>query len=308
MSRKLPPLNAIRAFEAAARHGSITKAAEELHVTQSAVSHQVKALEDWLQMALFRRSGRVLKLTDAGEYYADTLGIALDQMARATRRLQTMDARSGWLTVHCMPSFATKWLVPRLGAFRKSHEGIDVWINTTDIFIENDLRFNGFPFDEDIDVFIAYGDGRWDGVHAVRFMEEVIFPVCSPALLSGEKPLRKPADLKEHTLLHDDLPEDWNVWLAAADVTGIDPEKGPGFDDSSMVLQAAAAGQGVALGRSVLVEEDLQSGRLIKPFDLILPTDNAYYVVAPEGGEDAPKIVAFRNWLLQQSSGSGPAT
>lgn len=299
MSRKLPPLNALRAFEAAARLKSVSRAADELNVTQGAVSHQIKTLEDWAGVELLRRSGRGIALTDAGERYAVALGPALDQVDLATRRLLASDPRKGWLTVSTMPSFAAKWLVPRLSGFRARHPEIDVWLATWWNFTD-DETLNAFT-DSDVDLAILYGDGAWRSVAAMRVMEEELFPVCSPAYLA-QHPMRTPADLARATLLHDEMRQDWRLWLKAAGAGGVDPERGPGFDDSALLIQAAMAGMGVALGRSALVAADLAAGLLVAPFDFRLKADLAYYLIGRPGTENLPKIKAFRDWLMSEAA------
>ncbi|MFQ5955784.1 MAG: transcriptional regulator GcvA [Kiloniellales bacterium] len=292
MARRLPPLNALRAFEAAARHLSFTRAAQELNVTQAAVSHQVKALEARLGIALFRRLNRALMLTEAGQAYLPAVRDAFDAIAEATRHLEA-HRTGGVLTVTTLISFAAKWLVPRLGRFRAGHPDLDVRLTTSDQLVD-------FSRD-DVDLGIRYGRGQYPGLHAVRFLTEDIFPVCSPALLAGDSPLASPADLRHHTLLHDDMREDWRMWLLAAGVDGLDPTRGPAFSHSNLVIQAAVEGQGVTLGRGALVAEDLAAGRLVKPFAISLPAEFAYYIVAPEATAGQPKIVAFRDWLLEEA-------
>jgi LysR family transcriptional regulator, glycine cleavage system transcriptional activator len=293
MSRRLPPLNALRAFEAAARHLSFTRAAEELYVTQAAVSHQVKALEAWLGTPLFRRKNRNLFLTEAGQSYAGPLGQAFDQIDTATIRLGTLDT-SGTLTVSVLPSIAAKWLVPRMRGFREKYPDIDVRLSPS-------THLTDFSR-EAVDVVLRYGRGDWAGMRSDQFLTEDIFPVCSPDLLDGSHPLRSPADLRHHTLLHDDYFEDWTRWLLAAGITDIDSESGPVYEDSSNLLQAAIAGEGVALGRSALAADDLAAGRLVKVFDISLPVEYAYYVVAPEASADRPKVAAFRDWVIETAA------
>ncbi|MDP6708403.1 MAG: transcriptional regulator GcvA [Alphaproteobacteria bacterium] len=291
--RRLPPLNALRAFEAAARHLSFTRAADELAVTQAAVSHQVKALEGWLGLKLFDRQNRTIYLTRNGQAYLPAVREAFDILAEATRRLAGQEAR-GVLSVSAVPSFAAKWLVPRLADFRRRHPEIDVRISANDRLID-------FARD-DVDLAIRMGNGEWPGLAAVFFMDEDLFPVCAPALLEGPHPLRRPEDLAHHTLLHDDMRQDWRTWLTAAGVEGIDPEPGPGFTDSSMVIQAAVEGQGVALGRSALASSDLAAGRLVKPFEVRLPASFAYYIVYPAAAAEQPKVKAFTDWLLETAA------
>ncbi len=293
LRRRLPPLNALRAFEAAARHLSFTRAADELAVTQAAVSHQVKALEEWLGLKLFDRQNRTIYLTRGGQAYLPAVREALDGLAEATRRLTQQDSR-GALTVSAVPSFAAKWLVPHLTDFRRRQPEIDVRISANDRLIDFAR--------EDVDLAIRMGGGDWPGLTAIWFMDEDLFPVCSPALLQGPYPLERPEDLAHQTLLHDDMRQDWTMWLRAAGVEGVDPEPGPGYTDSSMVIQAAVEGQGVALGRSALAAGDLAAGRLVKPFEVRLPASFAYYVVFPPAQAEQPKVKAFTDWLLETAA------
>jgi LysR family glycine cleavage system transcriptional activator len=292
MVDRLPSLNAMRAFEAAARHLSFSRAADELHVTKAAVSHQVKALEDELGLPLFRRLNRALMLTDAGQTLYPAVSEALAIMGTAVARLKRQD-QAGGLTVTMLDSFAAIWLVPRLGRFRTLHPEIDVRISTSD----DSVDFS----QSDVDLAIRYGAGRWPGVHAERIMTEEIFPVCAPALLERGPRLEKPADLNNHTLLHDYGLETWRRWLTAVGATDVDAERGPHYHHSNLVLQAAEQGDGVALARSVLAADALASGRLVRPFDIILPAEYAYYVVCPPDHLKRPKVKAFRDWLFAES-------
>ncbi len=292
MARRLPPLNAMRAFEAAARHLSFTRAAAELNVTQAAVSHQIKSLEDHLGMPVFRRLNRALMLTDAGQSLFPAVNEALDVMTAAVERLHRHD-RSGVLTVTTMDSFAATWLVPRLGRFRTAHPEIDLHISTSDASVDFDRV--------DVDLAVRYGHGEWPDLSVERLMTEELFPVCAPGLLDAGPPLKTPADLKNHTLLHDDMRVDWRMWLMAVGETEVDAERGPGYQHSNLVIQAAEQGDGVALARSVLVERALAAGRLIRPFDFALQTNYAYYVVCPHANLDRPKARAFREWLLREA-------
>jgi LysR family glycine cleavage system transcriptional activator len=292
MARRLPPLNALRAFEAAARHLSFTKAAEELNVTQAAVSHQVKALEQHLGLKLFRRLNRALLLTEQGQVCLATAREAFDRIAETAERLRASDAR-GTLTVSLLPSFAAKWLVPRLGRFRQAHPDIDVRVAP-------DERLVDFARD-DVDVGIRYGDGRYPGLNTIRLLEEEVFPVCSPALGTADHPIRTPADLTHHTLLHDEGHDGWRTWLLAADLPEIDPTRGPIFTDSSNLVQAAVEGQGVALARGALAAADLAAERLVRPFAFSLPGAYAYYIVCPKATAETPKVKAFTTWLLAEA-------
>lgn len=281
----------MRAFEAAARHLSFTKAADELNVTQAAVSHQVKQLEERLGTPLFRRLNRALLLTDAGQTLFPAVSEALDIMATAVDRLHRHD-RTGSLTVTTMDSFAASWLVPRLGRFRRAHPEIDLHITTSDDSVDFAR--------EAVDMAIRYGNGDWPGLHVERLMTEEVFPVCAPSLLESGTPIRTPSDLKHHTLLHDDMRVDWRMWLMAAGENEIDHDRGPSYQHSNLVIQAAEQGDGIALARSVLVEHALAEGRLVKPFELSLPVEYAYYVVFPPANLERPKVIAFRDWLVEE--------
>ncbi len=217
---------------------------------------------------------------------------ALSHLATAMEKLAAPDA-GGPLTVSVLPSFASKWLVPRLGRFRERYPEIDVRIAPS-------IQLTDFQR-EDVDLGVRYGKGRYDGLHSTRLMTEDIFPVCSPALLRGPDALRRPGDLRHHTLLHDDAYVDWAMWLLVAGVQDIEPSHGPYFTDSGLVLQAAVEGQGVALARGALAADDLAAGRLVRPFDIAIPTEYAYYVVCPKATARHPKIAAFRDWLLEEA-------
>ena len=287
----LPSLNGLRAFEAAARHLSFTRAADELNVTQTAVSHQIRRLEDQLGVVLFERRNRALALTREAQDYLPAVRAAFEDLRQATARLRRPE-RDAVLTVSTTASLAAKWLVTRVAAFQDAHPGIEVRITTSAHLV--DFRR------EQVDMAVRYGRGKWPGVRARWLMAEDIFPVCSPALLRGDKPLRRPEDLVHHTLLHATVSrEDWQLWLTAAGLpTALARRRGLSFDQSFMAIQAAMDGLGVALGRSAYVEADLAAGRLVVPFDVVLPADAGFYVVAPEETAEAPKIVLFRDWLV----------
>lgn len=300
MTARLPPLNALRAFEAAGRHLSLTRAAEELHVTPAAVSHQIKGLEDHLGVKLFRRMNRALLLTDAGQACLPGLRDGFERLAEAMEAARTQIAHRA-LTVSVAPSFGAKWLVPRLDQFYAQHPGTDVRVDASTRLVD--------PLREDIDLCIRYGQGDYPGLHVECLMAEEVVPVCSPGLLNGPNPLRIPADLCRHTLLHADLPfgdgyPDWRMWLAAAGVKDCDVDRGPRFTMASMAVQAAIASQGVALAGSVLVEDDIAAGRLVNPFEVYFPVTFAYYVVCPKASVNQPRIVAFRQWLKAEAEKS----
>ncbi len=290
MKRRLPSLNGLRAFEAAARHQSFTRAADELSVTQTAISHQIKRLEEQLGQRLFIRRNRRLLLTEAAQELLPAVRTAFDGLNAAVEQLSRSD-RSGSLTVSTVISFTTKWLVPRLAGFQAAYPEIDVRITASADLVD-------FSRD-DVDMAIRYGHGDWPGLRVDRLICEDVFPVCSPSLMRGATPLRRPVDLAHHTLLHvTSYQEDWQVWLTAAGVDGVDYRRGLSFDLAFPALQAAIDGVGVALGRSTMVEADIAAGRLVVPFDVALPLQAAYYVVSPEETAERPKIKAFRDWLL----------
>lgn len=290
MKRRLPSLNGLRAFEAAARHQSFTRAADELSVTQTAISHQIKRLEEQLGQRLFIRRNRRLLLTEAAQELLPAVRTAFDGLNAAVEQLSRSD-RSGSLTVSTVISFTTKWLVPRLAGFQATYPEIDVRITASADLVD----FNR----DDVDMAIRYGHGDWPGLRVDRLISEDVFPVCSPTLMQGPQPLQRPEDLAHHTLLHvTSYQEDWQVWLTAAGVDSVDHRHGLSFDLAFPALQAAIDGVGVALGRSTMVEADIAAGRLVAPFNVTLPLQAAYYVVSPEETAERPKIKAFRDWLL----------
>ena len=291
--RRLPSLNALRAFEAAARHQSFTRAAEELNVSQGAVSHQVKLLEAQLGMPLFRREHHGLAITFAGQNYLEVVKAAFDQLALGTERLLQQE-HAGTLTVSMSPNFVAKWLVHRLGKFVAAQPDIDLRVNAT-------VRHVDFT-KEDVDLAVRHGTGNWPDLHVTPLCVEQIFPVCSPALLSGAHPLREVGDLRHHALLHDSTRADWPMWLAAAGLADFTPAQALTFDQTATVIDAAVAGQGVALARSALAAGDLLAGRLVRPFPLSLPAPFAYYIVCPKPTATRAKIVAFRSWLLEEAA------
>jgi LysR family transcriptional regulator, glycine cleavage system transcriptional activator len=284
----LPSLNGLRAFEAAARHMSFTRAAAELNVTQTAISHQIRRLEEQLGIALFIRRNRALALTQEAQDYLPQVRSAFEDLRRATDRLRRAGS-GGVLTVSTTASLATKWLVTRVAAFQDANPDIEIRITTSAHLVDFQR--------EAVDMGVRYGRGTWPGLRADWLLAEDIFPVCSPALAAT---LRRPEDLAQHALLHTtNSREDWQLWLTAAGLpVSIAERRGLIFDQSFMAIQAAMDGLGVALGQRHLVEADIAGGRLIAPFDMTLPSDAGYYVVAPEAAADTPKIARFRDWLL----------
>jgi LysR family glycine cleavage system transcriptional activator len=298
MTARLPSLNGLRAFEAAARHLSFTLAASELNVTQTAISHQIRRLEEELGIRLFIRKNRALALTPQARDYLPGVRAAFNDLRLATDRLLRKEDDKV-LTVSTLASLAAKWLLPRLTAFQEAHPGIDVRITTSTALV--DFK-NG-----DVDAAIRYGRGHWPGVRAEWLMADDFFPVCSPALLSGKKPLRTPEDLRDHVLLHTSTnSDDWRQWLTAAGLPS-DLSKQPGitFDLILMTVQAAIDGIGVAMGRTSYVQDDIAKGRLVVPFNISLPVDAGFYLVSPEGAAEPPKLRAFRQWLIASARNQG---
>lgn len=292
MVRRLPSLNALRAFEAAARHESFTKAASDLNVTQGAISHQVKALETELGLKLFTREKKRLVLTDPGRAYLAIVRDSFDRLAAGTEHLLQRE-NAGVLTVSMSPNFAAKWLIHRLGDFVAAHPGIELRVSAA-------MHHVDFAR-EDVDIAIRHGEGDWPGLHITRLCSEELFPVASPRLVKSRPPLKKPADLARHTLLHSRERNDWTAWLKAAGTDAIDASRGMVFNQMSMAIDAAVDGQGVALARTALAAWDLIAGRLVKPFAVSLKVPYAYYIVCPKVTADRPKIATFRNWLLAQA-------
>jgi LysR family glycine cleavage system transcriptional activator len=293
MPRRMPSLNALKAFEAAARHESFTQAAQELCVTQGAVSHQVKALEAELGCRLFNREHRRLVITSAGQSYLAVVRDAFDRLALGTENL-LQQHNTGALTISTSPNFASKWLVHRLGRFAEQHPTIDLRVSAT-------LQHIDFAR-EDFDLAIRHGDGNWPDLHVTRLCAEELFPVCSPALMRGRRALRAPADLKHHTLLHINERRDWGTWMEAAGITDVDVTRGPVFNQASIAIDAAIDGQGVVLARSALTARDLTTGRLVQPFALSLKVPYSYWIVCAKPTAALPKISTFRDWLLAEAA------
>jgi LysR family glycine cleavage system transcriptional activator len=289
MSRKLPPLTTLPSFEAAARLLSFSKAAEELHLTHGAISRAVKNLEEQLGVQLFERGTRSVSLTEVGEPYALAVRDVLERLVAATAAATTRYS-SPTLNVSTSDGFAGRWLVPRLYRFHRAHDEIDVRISTTGKL----ANFLG----DGIDVAIRYGGGVYAGLTSEFLTGEEIFPVCSPRLLEGEHPLRTPQELRYHTLIHHGFP--WSEWLDSAGVEGVDTKTGITFDSTSFAMEAAAQGQGVVLGRTMLVSADLAAGRLVRPFEHALPSPSSFYLVYPPEAIRQRKVKAFRDWLLSE--------
>lgn len=300
---RLPPLIAMRVFEAAARHLSFRRAAEELFVTPGAVSQQIRLLEDQVGVTLFRREGRRVALTEAGQAALPAVRAGFASLTEAARLMRQPTRRSR-VTVSVAPSFAAKWLLPRLEHFNAAHPDIDVWVSA-------DMAPVDFG-NTDVDLAIRYGSGRYESLMAEKLLEETVLPVCSPVLMETA-PIRAPADLIHHTLLHDSSPDlddscpDWSMWLKAQGVTGIDPTRGPRFNQSSLVIEAAVSGRGVALAKRTIAEADLAAGKLIAPLSgAEAPTAFAYYLVWPRSREFGHAQTTFIEWVRAEASKTEP--
>jgi LysR family glycine cleavage system transcriptional activator len=297
--RRLPPLNPLKAFEAAARHLSFRMAAEELSVTPAAISQMVHTLEDYLGVPLFVRLNRALRLTDAGQECLPYISEGLDRIAEGMGRLQSVDW-SGSLKVNSAPTFASRWLVPRLDLFSDLHPDIDVEITAA-------YDLPDFNVDS-ADIAIDFGFGDYGDLYSERLFSVHLITLCSPALMKGSKALKKPADLKHHRLLHDEAPNQrpeqpsWADWLKTAGVTGVDPNRGLRFSHTNLALEAAMDGQGVVLTLDMLAAPDVAAGRLVIPFDIRLPLSAGYYLVARKASMERPKVALFKNWILDEAN------
>ncbi len=278
-------MQALRAFEAAARERSLTRAAESLHVTHGAISHQIKALESDLGVPLVERAGRGIRLTDEGERFATGVRTAFAELTRAVEEITSL-ANPRVLRVSVVPSFAARWLLPRIGRFLTAHPDIDLDVSAN--MANVDFRR------DDADVAIRYGFGAWDGVQTEHLLDDSFFPVCSPRIAGGVP--ERPADLARYPLLRADN-EPWKPWFEAAGLDWPEPTRGPIFNDSSHIMQAAAEGQGIALGRATLLGNDERNGVLVRPFAVEAPAPRRFYLVYPPRSADSPKLAAFRAWL-----------
>jgi LysR family glycine cleavage system transcriptional activator len=294
----LPSLNALHAFEVAARHLSFTRAAEELHVTQGAVSHQVRGLEEEIGLRLFERRHRQIALTEEGRRLAQAVGEGFGRIEDALSLL-TVRSADHILQVSVSPSLATRWLVPRLAGFNAQHSELDIRISATDALVD--------PVREQVDLCIRYGKGGYPRLTTTLLSAEDVFPVCHPSLARGRGGLRSPADLARHTLLHDDMfagdrdRPDWRKWLRAAGARGVKVTGGQRFSHAGLALEAAVAGHGVALGRTSLVADDLQRGTLVRPFPVSFRSRMSYWLVTPAGSQARERTRPLREWLEAQA-------
>lgn len=288
--RKLPPLPALRAFEAAARYDSFSRAAEEVHLTPGAISHQVRALEQELGITLFARHGKRITITEQGQRFATTIRKALTEIALATEALK-VDARHKRLAISALPSFAARWLAPRLWKFIDLHPDTEVNLQSSSQL--QDLAR------EQIDVGIRFGLGQYSGMVVEKLMDDYYYPVASPRYRQGKLP-KTPQDLAQCTLLRMDLGEAWQPWFAAAGVSLPEPSSGLRIEDASMVLRSASDGQGIALTRHAIALQEIASGDLVRLFDVVVLCPNAYYFACTPEAMNKPQVQAFHQWLLAE--------
>lgn len=292
-----PPLTALRAFEAAARTLNFTKAAEELGLTQSAVSHAIRHIEERLSVQLFRRNGGRLELTDAGKRYAPFVSEALAKLRAGDIAVTDPERRSRVLTVSVSPSFAAKWLAPRIGDFAALHPDLDLRISATPLHVDF--------VDGDIDLAIRHGDGKWRALDSIRLCSEWWMPVCSPALITGTV---GPVDLRQYRLIHHRDASAWRRWFDHAGVAAFEePEHGLTFNELSLAIDAAASGQGVALARTALAARDLLAGRLVCPVNIWQDAELGYWIVRPKDRPKTPNIARFVDWLLREAAADNKA-
>ncbi len=289
--RRMPPLNPLRAFEAAARHASFTRAAEELNVTQGAVSRQVKALEGHLGFSLFERTGKGLELSQKGRTYVGSLTTAFEQIARATDELITTSTHTV-LTIRGYTTFLVRWLIPLLPEFQIKHPNIEIRL----VSASDPVDFGR----DNVDIGIRYGNGRWNGLSTDLLFFDSLVPVCSPTLMQTMD-LRTPGDLARSTLLHLNLRRsDWPDWLAGAGYEHLEVANNLFFEDLGVVHQCALAGMGLAIAQQTYIRSDLASGKLVAPFSFVLNRPKGYFLVCPKDRQNVTKIVTFRNWLLER--------
>ncbi len=293
--KRLPPLSALRGFEAAARLGSFSKAASELHMTQSAISHQIKLLEEFFDQPLFKRINRAVELTDAGADFLDTTTQSLDILAQGSYRLEFYK-KPGSVVLTTTPAFAAKWLIHRLPNLREQHPVIDPWIHTTD---EQDSLEHS-----EVDIGIWYGDGDWPGLETVKLFDDAVTPLYSPDMPVRGKAIETPADLRNQVLIHVEQVErreDWRSWFSLAEVEETDTVTGLNLSDTGLALECAASGQGIVLGSKILAADLIESGKLLQPFDLAVPTEQNYYLVSTKEKLQQPEVLQMFNWIAEQS-------
>jgi DNA-binding transcriptional LysR family regulator len=301
MARRIPGLKALSCFEQIARHSSVSRAAEELYLTQSAVSRQLQGLESWLGCKLFMRKKQRLILTSQGEDYLQAIRPALDQLETATLKLLSGGSDGGVLTIAAPPTFGSRRLIPFLPDFRARHPDIVI----------NFISRIGMPdFDrEQIDIAVVFGNGDWNGLEARRLEGEDMVPICSPGLIANMDHPPQPDDLRQFSLLHiATRPHGWRDWLAAAHLTGIDGENGPKFEHFTMAMQAAIAGLGVALLPTFAIGDEMANGKIIAPFGPPRASPLHYFATCPQSRVRTPKIRAFMKWLAERDQTQGRKT
>ncbi len=296
MRRRLPPLHALAVFEAAARHNSFTKAADELCVTHSAVSQQIKQLEEYLRVRLFVRLPRAVVLTNEGQSFLIEVKSALESLEAASLKI-SRSTRARTLRVNVLQPFAGNWLVGRLDQFLRDHPEIDLEIEATQ---REDARAL-----EGVDISVRYGNGEWEEADVVKLLEVDLFPVCSPSYLEKIGRVQRPEELCKAVLLRHSM-EPWDTWFQAVGFQSVKPVMGPLFSDARIMLDAAASGQGVALARSVLAEKDIQAGRLVRLFNVKVPARGAYYALFRPGSRSRPEVDAFIGWLMSLCQKAAP--
>lgn len=292
-SQSLPSLTGLRGFEAAARHMSFTEAAQELNITQTAVSHQVKTLESKLGVKLFIRSGKSIQLTEAGKKLFPEARDCFDRLKNTLYQIKA-ESRSPVVTVSVTPSFASKWLIQRLGNFWNAYPDIQLNVHHT-------LELANFTTDG-VDVSVRGGNGEWPGSVTKLPLPLDLSPICHPSVMKGRYALKTPSDLKHHNLLHEDNYDDWTAWLEAANVDDVDPRSGNVMNDSNSLGIAVENCQGIALGRLSLIESDLDAGKIVKPFDIDIESHFSYYLVCPTEKLQNPGVQAFREFILTEAN------
>jgi LysR family glycine cleavage system transcriptional activator len=296
MPPRLPPLHTLRTFEAAARHLNFSRAGAELHITHGAISHQIKALERELGVMLFERRSRGVTLTEHGRQLAGTVRDALERIARGVAELRTSPARA--LTVSVLPAFATHWLIPRLADFNRRHPDIDINVRASQSLVD-------FATD-DVDLAVRYGGGQWPGLVALQLADEDVFPVCSPRFNGGRLP-KTLAELAKAPLLHTPL-QPWDEWFRAIGANVMPSPRGMSFSETDLLLRAAIDGLGIALSRRMLAQPELDAGLLVRPVKQSVRADRSYFIVFPASGEPSPRLLIFRDWLLEQARATLNAT
>jgi LysR family glycine cleavage system transcriptional activator len=301
MIELFPGLRSLRAFVASARLLSFSRAAEEIGVTPAAISHQIKEVEDQLRVTLFIRNSRTMSLTREGEILATAAQESLETLGRAVKRVKRLENRNQ-IKVSASASIAAKWLVPRLDKFMEIAPNADVRLDVNNALVDFER--------EDVDIAVRFGEGKYPGLDAKLLFQDIVFPVCSPSIITKETPLSQPRDLLKHKLIHLDYDiqsaspwPNWKMWMAAAGIKDFDDRSGLHFRQTSLTVQAAIDGMGVALGDSNLVADDLAAGRLVKPFELVLrtPPQFAYYIITPRGAPPNPLVALFLDWCLKEA-------